>query len=194
MRDPLETAWEIHQFLSARQVPYAIIGGLAVQHWGRPRLTTDLDVTVAVRAERTQAFLQDVITQFTPRVKDPEAFARSTRVILVRASNDCPIDISLAIPGYEDSVMSRVVEYEVRSGQRLRFCSPEDLIIHKAVAGRPLDVQNIEGVVFRQGDALDAEYIRRWLRDFAATLESPEVLERFEAPWRQLRRGGHRIP
>jgi len=52
----------------------------------------------------------------------------------------------------------------------------------------PVDVQDIEGVVFRQREALDSEYIRRWLREFAAILESSEVLERFEIPWRQLRR------
>lgn len=159
MSDPLEAAWEIHQFLTAQQVPYAIIGGLAVQHWGEPRLTVDLDVTVSVPAERTETFVRGVTARFVPRVEHPQAFARDTRVIPIRASNGCPVDISLAIPGYEDLVMARVVEYEVEPGRRLRFCSAEDLVIHKAVAGRPLDVQDIEGIVFRQRKALDAEYV-----------------------------------
>jgi hypothetical protein len=184
--DLLEAAWEVHRFLTARQVPYAIIGGFAVQHWGQPRLTVDLDVTVSVPAERTLDFVRDVISRFTPRVQDLETFARDTRVIPVRAPDGCLIDISLAIPGYEDLVMARTVEYEVEPDRPLRFCSPEDLIIHKAVAGRPLDIQDIEGVIFRQRDALDSDYIRHWLHDFSTVLESPEILERFEAPWRQL--------
>ena len=34
-----ETAAEVADFLDERGVPYAIIGGLAVQHWGEPRAT-----------------------------------------------------------------------------------------------------------------------------------------------------------
>jgi hypothetical protein len=30
--NPLEAAWEVHRFQTAHQVPYATIGGLAVQH------------------------------------------------------------------------------------------------------------------------------------------------------------------
>lgn len=187
MGDPLEAAWEIHRFLTAWRLPYAIIGGVAVQHWGEPRLTIDVDIAVSVPAEQIHAFLRAALAQFAPRVENPEDFARDTRVLPVRASNGCPIDISLAIPGYEDQVMARAVEYEVEPGRRLRLCSAEDLIIHKAVAGRPLDVQDIEGIVLRQRGTLDSEYIRRWLREFSAVLDSPEVLERFEAAWRRLR-------
>jgi hypothetical protein len=184
--DPLEAAWEVHQFLAARQTPYAVIGGLAVQQWGEPRLTIDVDVAVSVSAEQTQSFVGAVLAWFTPRVKDPEEFACDTRVLPVRAANGCPVDISLAIPGYEDQVMARAVEHEVEPGRRLRLCSAEDLIIHKALAGRPLDVQDIEGVVVRQRGALDVGHIRRCLREFSAVLESPEVLECFEAAWRRL--------
>jgi len=45
MIDPLEAAWEIHCFMTSHQIPYAIIGGLAVQYWGEPRLTGDVDIT-----------------------------------------------------------------------------------------------------------------------------------------------------
>ena len=64
----------------------------------------------------------------------------------------------------------------------------------KAVAGRPQDLVDIEGVVYRQGDAQDVKYIQRWLREFSAVLESSELLERFEAPWRNLhgKKGGRK--
>ena len=60
------------------------------------------------------------------------------------------------------------------------------LIIHKAVAGRPRDVKDIEGIVYRQRDALDVAYVRLWLNEFADVLENPELLERFETPWRKI--------
>ena len=98
-----------------------------------------------------------------------------------------PLDISLGLPGYEDEVMRRAAPVEVAPGKQVRICSAEDLIIHKAIAGRPQDAHDIEGVVYRQFAALDAAYIRRWLREFAELLENPEIQQRFEFPWRKIR-------
>jgi len=182
----LEAAWELHQFLTDRGIPYAIIGGLAVQYWGQPRLTIDADLTVAAPPEDTAAFVRMIVGQFGSRVADPVGFARRTHMILIRASNGCDVDISLSLPGYEDEVMRRTVDWQLEPGKQVRLCSVEDLIIHKAVGGRPQDLVDIEGIVYRQGGALDVEYIRLWLREFAAVLDNAMLAERFEVPWRKL--------
>ena len=82
--------------------------------------------------------------------------------------------------------MLRAVDYEMDPGKSIRIYSAEDLIIHKAVAGRPQDIRDIEGIVYRQRDALDASYIRRWLSDFADVLADPEVQNRFERSWKRV--------
>lgn len=68
----------------------------------------------------------------------------------------------------------------------MRICSAEDLIIHKAIAGRPQDVRDIEGIVYRQRDGLDVTIIRRWLQAFAGLLDDSEIVKRFERPWRHI--------
>jgi hypothetical protein len=68
----------------------------------------------------------------------------------------------------------------------VRFCSAEDLIIHKAVARRTRDVQDIAGVTYRQADRLDTSYIRFWLNEFAGLLADPDLLVPFERAWRRL--------
>lgn len=185
-----EAAWELHVFLSAFGVPYVIIGGMAVQRWGEPRFTLDVDVTVAAPPDDPERLVRALVERFSSRIEDPIAFARQSRVVLVRASNGCPVDISLALPGYEDEVMRRAVDYELEPGKGVKLCSAEDLIIHKAVAGRPQDLRDIEGVVARQREALDVAYIRRWLTEFAAILEAPELLERFDQTWRRIHKAG----
>jgi hypothetical protein len=65
----------------------------------------------------------------------------------------------------------------------VRLCSPEDLIIHKALAGRAQDVLDIEGIVARHGAALDVSYIRSWLGELASVADEPEVAQRFERLW-----------
>jgi hypothetical protein len=181
MIDLFDAAGEVHRFLIANQVPYVFIGGLAVQYWGEPRFTQDLGLTVAVPVEETEDFVRLVIGHFASRVKDPMAFVKRTRMLLVTASNGCPIDISLGLPGYEDQVIARAVEVEIEPAKSVRLCSAEDLIIHKAIAGRP-----IEGVVYRQGGQLDTTYISSWLNEFANLLADSDVLARFEEVWHRF--------
>ena len=181
-----DAAWEIHLFLVSRGIPYAIIGGTTLPRWGEPRFTKDVDLVVmAPLKEGIDKFVQNLLECFPSRVANPLAFARQTRMILIRASNQCDVDISLGLPGYEDEVMWRAVDYELEAGKAVRICSAEDLIINKCVSGRPQDISDVDGIIMRQNKGLDIAYIRKWLRAFAKLTE-PEILKRFERAWRSI--------
>lgn len=98
MNPRFEAAWEVHTFLAENRVPYAIIGGTALPRWGEPRFTKDVDLVVRVPVEGIEKFAQLMLRKFSSRVVDPISFARQTRMILIRASNQCEIDVSLGIP------------------------------------------------------------------------------------------------
>lgn len=182
----VETAiWEVHQVLTELELPYAIIGGTAVQVWGEPRFTQDLDLTILAPIERYAEAISSLLDHFAPRIDDASDFARRNRVLLVQTSNAYPVDISFGLPGYEDEVMRRAVQFDMAPGKAVQLCSAEDLIIHKAIAGRVQDERDIEGVVIRHHDDLNLGYLRRWLAVFAELLENSEVVDRFERPWRK---------
>ena len=183
MNRQFETAWQLHTFLSARRIPYAIIGGLAVQRWGQPRLTRDVDLTMLLEPGREEATLREIVAAFPPRIEDAVAFALAHRVLPVDVPGGSEADLSLGLPGYEEHAVARAVPYDLGGGRQVRLCSAEDLIVHKALAGRPQDVLDIEGIVARQGKALDVAYLRRWLDELARTSDDPEVRNRFERIW-----------
>ena len=187
MNEPLLAAWEVSQFFLEHNIPYVVIGGLAVQEWGGARLTVDADFTIAAPLEGSAGLVQLITTQFPSRISDPQALAQRARMILIKASNGVEVDISLGLPGYEDELFRRASEIEIDTGKTIRMCSAEDLIIHKAVAGRPQDVVDVETVVLRQGARLDIGYIRRWLGEFSDLLANPDVLQRFEQAYRKLK-------
>jgi predicted nucleotidyltransferase len=176
----LEAIREINTFLTKRKIPYVLIGGIAVQFWGEARFTKDVDITVSIPIEDTDEFVREISNNFKLRVKDIIEFVNETRVLPIFAKNGCEIDISLALPGYEDYVMDRSQIIEIEKGNSVRICSAEDLIIHKAVAGRQRDLEDIKGIIFRNGDSIEIEYIREWLKEFSLILETDEVLNRFE--------------
>lgn len=184
MNSLFEAAWELHQFFQKHNITYTIIGGIAVHSWGDQRFTKDIDITIAASLEEGSKPLVKVITdQFHSRSNDPFELALQSRMILVTASNGVQVDISLALPGYEDQMFARAVSYSLDADKIIRLCSPEDLIIHKAVAGRPQDIFDIEGIIYRQGKKLDLDYIRNWLGQFADIMENPDVQTHFEDAW-----------
>jgi hypothetical protein len=179
---------EIAAFLETQQIPYAVIGGIAVQHWGEPRTTLDIDVVVLVAAENEDSFLHAVLTQFRARLSDAFLFAKRNRILLVSTTSGIPVDLSLGIPGYEEVALNRAVTISLAGLAPVRVVSAEDLIVHKCVAGRARDIEDIEGVLIRQELHLDFRYIRKWLRAFAAVVESHDVIKLFEAALRKARK------
>ncbi len=183
MTPQYEAAYELHQFLTDRGISYAVIGGLAVQYWGEPRVTRDVDATVLVPQEIQKTLVYELLEKFPARIENPIDFAIKNRVLLVRSSSGWNMDISFGLPGYEEEVMRRAVDCNIGSGRTIKFCSAEDLIIHKAVAGRPQDEFDISGIIYRQGQKLDDVYILKWLNIFSHILETDEVRSRFTIPW-----------
>jgi hypothetical protein len=185
MRTVEEETWEVHQVLTDESLPYVIIGGAAVQIWGEPRFTKDLDLTVLAPVESLSDTIEQLLARLEPRADNVLELAQRARVLLVQTSTGYPVDISFGLPGYEDEVIRRAVEQEIAPGRTVLFCSAEDLIIHKSIAGRIQDMLDIQSIILRQKDKLDLTHIRYWLRVFSDLLETSDVINRFEQAWRQ---------
>jgi predicted nucleotidyltransferase len=183
----LESIWEICNFLTDHKIKYVIIGGMALQHWGEPRFTRDVDITISIIPEKTDETISLLTNNFKSRVANPVEFAGRTRMVLLETKSKYSIDISLAIPGYEDDVMNRAVDYKLLPGKYVKMCSAEDLIIHKSVAGRPQDIKDVESVVIKQAVSLDVKYIRTYLKQFSSMLENPELSKPFDHAWSKLK-------
>lgn len=186
MTPQLKAIRDVNEYFTKQGIPYVLIGGIALQWWGEPRFTRDVDVTILVNSGDEKKVIKKILTCFSPRITDALEFALKNRICLVKTKDGYEIDISLGIPGYEEEVIKRAVECKLEKGYAVKICSAEDLIIYKAVAGRHQDIGDIEGIILRQGKRLDMDYIRKWLNEFSAMLETPEIKERFEKPWKQL--------
>lgn len=88
-------AKEVCDFMRKRKWKFCIIGGLAVQRWGEPRETLDVDLTLLTGLGGEERFVFVLLNAFRPRIAHAAEFALSRRVLLIRASNGKAIDISL---------------------------------------------------------------------------------------------------
>lgn len=159
---------------------YCFIGGLAVQRWGEPRETVDVDLTLITGFTDESAFVRTLVQSFEPRVEDVEAFARANRVLLLRSASGVGLDIALGGLPFEESAVARSTLFTFPPNVSLRTCSAEDLIVFKAFADRPKDWVDVEGILIRQSPSLDWSYIRRMLAELAELKEAPELVDKLE--------------
>ena len=157
-------ASEIQVFCRDRGWRFFFIGGLAVQRWGEPRFTRDVDVTILSGFGGEATFVDALLSGFRARLPDAREFALRNRVVLLATSEGIPIDVALGAMPFEEEAVRRASAFEVAPGVGLTTCSAEDLVVLKAFAGRDRDWLDIEGIVARQGSRLDEALVWRELR------------------------------
>jgi hypothetical protein len=180
MQPLVEALQQLKDFFEREGIPYMIIGGLANAVWGRSRVTYDADLKV-ILGERSIAEFGELIGQhFRFRRTDAISFAQRAYVLLIYATEQVPADLGFAFLPYEVQAIERAAPTNIM-GSVVPVCTPEDLIIHKAITEREKDWLDIEGILMRQRDCLDQPYIEQWLVQFAEALERPELLARYRA-------------
>lgn len=147
-----------------------VTGGQAVLYYGEPRLTKDIDLTVGINADEFER-IQEIATglSFTILPETAEEFVKETMVLpLEDSSSGIRIDVTFSFSAYETEAIRRAVPV-VFDDQEVMFISLEDLIIHKLVAGRPRDIEDIKTVI-QKNPEYDHGYISQKLIQFDTAL------------------------
>jgi hypothetical protein len=157
-----------------------IIGGVAASLLGTPRFTVDLDAVFLLSLEEIPKLLTEAAKfGIEPRISDPVAFARKSRVLLLRHyASGTDIDLSLGTLPFEVEMVERSKIVEI-GPVKLRLPTPEDLIIMKAIAHRHKDLGDIQAIAGSHPD-LDTGRIRFWVEQFGEMLDLPDLWKDIE--------------
>jgi hypothetical protein len=173
----LEEALEaLSDGLTACQAPWMVIGGIAVIARGVRRFTTDIDAAVRGDAVSVQSVLK-TLAEFDvrPRIEDAQAFAEANLVLLLRhQATGVDLDVSLAWSAFEHDALATATITAFGS-VRAPMCTPESLVVFKAIAGRPKDVEDAEALLALYPD-IDRARVRRRVAELSELAEAPEIL------------------
>lgn len=181
MNGLFEVATAIQGFCRDRAWHFCFIGGLAVQRWGEPRQTRDVDLTLLTGFGAERPYVDELLAAFDARLPDAAAFAMQNRVLLLRSPSGVGIDIALGALPFEERAVSRASDWIIDADAVLFTCSAEDLIVYKAFAGRPQDWADVEMVVARRGGGLDVEAILEEALPLLELKEAAADRERLES-------------
>jgi len=150
MSEPDPSAWiaSIAEILDDVGVDWAIVGALAANRYrSTPRFTTDLDAMATFDPELVHRFKgagYDVTV-----VSDPGELPHMLRC---RRGSEA-VDILIPIIEYQRVALARSQDHVLTA---------EDVVIHKLIAGRRRDLDDVRSII-EAGADLDLAYIDEWV-------------------------------
>ncbi|HSW32533.1 MAG TPA: nucleotidyl transferase AbiEii/AbiGii toxin family protein [Steroidobacteraceae bacterium] len=166
--------------MKSADVPVVVVGGVAVALLGRPRFTRDIDVLVELEESRWPTILEaGRALGIGARIDHPLEFARRSRVLLLR-HEPSQIDIDVILGGLPFE-RATVASGQLRSlgGFSVRLPQAEDLMIMKAIAQRPQDLLDLEGLIATHTEA-NLSRVRQSVAEFSVAATMPSLLEEFD--------------
>ena len=158
-----------HQ-LRKDSIPYMVIGGQAVLLYGEPRLTRDIDITLGVGVRELNK-LKETISSLGLKIlveRDEEFVERNMVLPTLDEKSGIRVDFIFSFSPYGRQAIERAKD--IKLGRSLvRFASLEDVVIHKVIAGRARDLEDIKSILLKN-QKYDSDYIEKWLKEFDKSL------------------------
>jgi len=166
--------------LNESAAPWMIIGGIAVIARGVRRFTTDIDAAVRGDAISIETLVEVLFRHgVVPRIPRAVAFARTNLVLLMRhEKTGVDLDVSLAWSTFEHEAIDAAEEASF-GRVRAPMAMPADLVVFKAIAGRPRDIEDAEALLVLYPKTPIAR-TRRRVAQLTALAEAPELLDAFD--------------
>ena len=159
----LGTLQKLIKLFDGRSIPYMIIGGYALPFYGRVRATLDIDIAVAVKAEREL----DQLRKWLEAVGIEATVYSPNNPVIVIVDHEEKVEAELWLKPdgitFDNETLRRRRKAKLDENISALIISPEDFIVNKLA--RPdrgaVDEQDVKSVFVRQAGKLDNEYLTR---------------------------------
>ena len=170
--------------LNTHNIPYMVIGGQAVLLYGEPRLTKDIDITLGIGIDGLKD-INSIIQKLNLKALVNEGFLQKTMVLLaIDEKTGIRVDFIFSFSRYEKQAIKRAPD--IKFGNTVvKFASLEDVVIHKIIAGRARDIEDVRSIILKNSD-YDTKYIVRWLEEFDKSLNE-KFLKVFQKIVKEIR-------
>jgi len=163
-------------FLNKNKIQYVIVGGVAVMYHGVPRTTVDIDIIMQMDDEQIPTFVEFLNSRgFASSATDIRAaFAENSHSTSFFKDTLLRLDIQGVNSAFDRMTLDRAIEVNL-FGTLVRIGSIENTFVNKILFQGEQDLRDALGILKRNSDNLDFEYIR----STCEMLGIPEKLEQF---------------
>jgi hypothetical protein len=152
-------------------IPYMVVGGQAVLLYGEPRLTRDIDITLGMGVNGLDK-IKKIIKAIGLKIlveKEKEFVEQNMVLPTLDKKSGLRVDFIFSFSPYERQAIER--GKDIKLGRTLvKFASLEDLVIHKVIAGRARDLEDVRSILLKN-PKYNLDYIKKWFREFDQSLD-----------------------
>jgi predicted nucleotidyltransferase len=158
--------------LKKASIPYMVIGGQAVLLYGEPRLTRDIDITLGMGADGLDEIKKiiGIIGLKSLVQKEKEFVGRNMVLPTIDENSGIRVDFIFSFSPYERQAIERAKDIKL-GRSHVSFASLEDVVIHKVIAGRARDLEDVKSILVKN-PKYGWVYIERWLKEFDKSMGS----------------------
>ena len=159
---------KISRELRKVSIPHMVIGGQAVLLYGEPRLTRDIDITLGIGVNELNK-IKKIVSIIGLKILVKKEFVERNMVLpTIEEKSGIRVDFIFSFSPYERQAIER--GKDVKLGRTfVRFASLEDVVIHKVIAGRARDMEDIKSILLKN-PKYDSGEIIKWLKEFDDSL------------------------
>lgn len=145
--------------LESRRIRCAVIRGLAVTLRGFPRMTVDVDLVIQADVADGLRIVRELASSpFMPLFEGVEEVVSSAFILPMRHRvTGVRVDLAIGMSGFERDAISHATPVMV-GDVAVPVVSVEDLLVMKALAGRPQDDSDIRGIIDVQRNSIDWDH------------------------------------
>jgi len=169
---------DVIDHLNKLNIPYAVVGALAVAYYGIVRASLDADAVIFVSDmdNTVEKIKKNIIGAGLNVVFKRGAIDDPLKgVVLVEDSHANQVDLILGIKGLGSDALERTRKGELND-EPLAMIGPEDLIAMKIFSGSMKDLEDVRGVINISGDELDLSLLKTLTQNYG-TVELRTLLK-----------------
>jgi hypothetical protein len=145
------------------------MGGLALSAWNHVRSTQDVDILVGIGDSAHEDILALVAAAgFRPRRTPPIADLGTLQALQLEYEPEetylsIHVDLLLSNSAYHQQALARRVWRKIPDFEvEIAILSCEDLVLHKLLAGRLIDLADAVAVLTANRNTMDIAYLKQW--------------------------------
>lgn len=171
------------------EASWMLIGAAAVAKWGYPRATQDVDFTIALGEEIAPQVDEHMAKAGFEKLSGPEEIG-PTRLHFSKywlpgpskhPEDGIGVDVFFVSTEWQEEAMSRKVRGVVKKGwPEFWIASKEDLLLYKIGAMRSKDIIDLEGLMERQYDHFNWNYIHYWAQSLGLLTHVEDLVSQYQ--------------